>query len=51
MHRDMNPLWPLIDGNRLLGAVPVGMLHVFCVVSGLLGIGLIARREIFRTGD
>lgn len=44
MHRDMNPFWPLAEGNGLLGLVSVGSLHVFCLVAGLLGAGAIAVR-------
>src|SRR4051794_19743185 len=48
MHSDMNPLWPIARGNTLLGALPVGTLHLLCVLSGLFGgafISLRIRRE------
>lgn len=35
MHADMSPWWPLASGNALLGAVPLGLLHLLC-----LGIGV-----------
>lgn len=37
MHPDMHPWWPLSQDNPLLGAIPVGWLHVSCVVLGVLG--------------
>src|SRR5690606_34172422 len=37
MHSDMNPLWPLVQGNTLLNAITVESLHVLCVVLGLSG--------------
>lgn len=42
MHRDMNPLWPIVYGNGLLGVMSVGTLHMFCIVSGLLGGSFLA---------
>ena len=51
MHADMRPLWPLAEGNPLLGVVPVAQLHVFCLICGLLGIALLSRHlvaELFR---
>ncbi len=44
MHSDMNPLWPIAYGNTLLGALPVGTLHLLCVVSGLVGGAFVALR-------
>lgn len=46
MHADMHPLWPFATGNPLLGALSLGTLHLACVVSGLLGGGMIAIRAI-----
>ena len=38
MHADMQPLRPFTDGNGLLGLVSVGHLHLFCLVTGALGL-------------
>lgn len=48
MHADMRPWWPLAAGNGLLGAVPLGTLHLLCVAAGVVGaavIALLARRR------
>lgn len=37
MHSDMAPWWPLATGNSLLGAIPVGQLHLLCVALGVVG--------------
>jgi hypothetical protein len=37
MHADMNPWWPLANGNGLLGVIPLGLLHVLCLGAGVLG--------------
>jgi hypothetical protein len=37
MHYDMNPLWPVVQGNPLAGCVDVGMLHGGLATAGLLG--------------
>jgi hypothetical protein len=42
MHRDMRPFAPWSDVNPLLGAVPVGALHLGCVAAGALGIAALA---------
>jgi hypothetical protein len=44
VHSDMNPLWTIACGNTLLGALPVGTLHILCVVSGLIGGAFVALR-------
>jgi hypothetical protein len=46
MHGDMNPLWPIAYGNRLLGLISVETLQVLCVVSGLLGGGFVMLRTL-----
>lgn len=38
MHADMQPLRPFTDGNGLLCLVSVGHLHLFCLVTGALGL-------------
>lgn len=47
MHADMNPLWPFVLGNPLLGAISLGALHGTCVISGLAGIGALGLRGVF----
>ncbi len=42
MHADMNPWWPLAPGNALLGAIPLGALHLACLGMGIAGAALIA---------
>jgi membrane-bound metal-dependent hydrolase YbcI (DUF457 family) len=37
MHGDMQPYWPLDDGNELLGVVTIGHLHLFCIAAGIMG--------------
>lgn len=41
MHADMQPLAPLSQSNALLSAIPVGSLHVVCVLSGVAGMLLL----------
>ncbi|MDP2226262.1 MAG: hydrolase [Moraxellaceae bacterium] len=38
MHADMLPWRPLTDANPALGLISTGMLHLFCLVSGVLGM-------------
>lgn len=47
MHRDMNPLWPLVLGNRMLGIVSVWHLHLLCLILGALGVLILAGRAFF----
>jgi len=44
MHADMRPWWPLAEGNALLGAVPLGALHLLCLGCGVLGAACLALR-------
>jgi membrane-bound metal-dependent hydrolase YbcI (DUF457 family) len=45
MHSDIQPLAPFSSANALLGALPLSILHIACVVLGLLGVlGVILRR-------
>jgi hypothetical protein len=44
MHADMHPICPFSAVNRLLGIVPIGTLHVGCIVSGALGAVLLGIR-------
>ncbi|SEP09367.1 hypothetical protein SAMN02990966_03931 [Rhodospirillales bacterium URHD0017] len=38
MHRDMEPFWPLVAGNPLLGLMSPEGLHVLCLAAGLLDL-------------
>ena len=44
MHADMNPLWPFVQGNALLGLIPLDILHWLCVAAGVLGAAVIGWR-------
>lgn len=41
MHADMHPWLPLAEGNGLLGIVPLGLLHLLCLGSGIAGMAAI----------
>jgi membrane-bound metal-dependent hydrolase YbcI (DUF457 family) len=47
MHGDMNPLWPLAAGNGMLGVVSLGSLHMLCLMSGVIGVLIIAGKAYF----
>ena len=49
MHPDVRPFWPFASGNPLLGAVPLGALHLSCLVLGVIG-GLVAWARHARRG-
>ncbi|MBC8356693.1 MAG: DUF4184 family protein [Planctomycetes bacterium] len=40
MHHDMNPLWPIVDGNPLAGTIGVATLHIGLVLAGFFGLVL-----------
>ena len=42
MHEDIKPFSPFTDANPLLGVISVGTLNALCVVSGLLGVAMLA---------
>lgn len=47
MHGDIKPLAPFSSGNGLLGAVPLNVLHFFCLALGITGAaGVMFRRFI-----
>jgi membrane-bound metal-dependent hydrolase YbcI (DUF457 family) len=48
MHADIRPFWPISDANPLLGTVDLMTLHVACLASGVVGIGLLAARLLAR---
>ncbi len=37
MHSDIQPYFPFADGNHLLDIIDSGLLHEFCIYSGLVG--------------
>ncbi len=37
MHSDINPWWPIAQGNGLLTVIPVDMLHMLCFGLGIVG--------------
>lgn len=44
MHADMQPWWPLAQGNALLGIVPIDTLHWICLGLGVAGMIVIGAR-------
>jgi membrane-bound metal-dependent hydrolase YbcI (DUF457 family) len=46
MHSDMNPLWPIIQGNSLLGIISIGSLHLLCLVLGVFGACIFAGKAL-----
>jgi hypothetical protein len=52
MHYDMHPFWPLSSANPLLGLLSLKALHLFCVVTAVLGLLLLSQPRLWRpTGD
>jgi membrane-bound metal-dependent hydrolase YbcI (DUF457 family) len=47
MHSDMNPLWPITQGNSLLGSISIGSLHMLCLALGLFGSLIITGKYLF----
>jgi len=47
MHSDMNPWWPIIQGNGLLGVISVGWLHMLCLALGVLGACILVGKAFF----
>ncbi len=48
MHSDMHPFAPLSDDRSLLSIVSVDQLHLVCVVSGILGVAVLAVMRCLR---
>ena len=44
MHSDINPWWPVAQGNGLLHIISSGSLHLMCVGLGIVGGTVIALR-------
>lgn len=38
MHEEMNPFWPIADGNVLAGTISVAKLHIGLAVMGFFGL-------------
>jgi len=53
MHSDLQPFYPFIDSNGLLGLVDVSILHKFCFYSGGVGAGIyfLVRYRLQRSTD
>jgi membrane-bound metal-dependent hydrolase YbcI (DUF457 family) len=45
MHADMRPFAPFSDATPLLNATSLRALHGFCLVAGLVGLGIIFARR------
>ena len=45
MHADLRPFAPFSDANPLLSAISLRALHGFCLVAGLVGLGIIFARR------
>jgi hypothetical protein len=50
MHSDMQPLAPLAEANALLHVISVDLLHLVCVLSGVLGALFLFAVFILRRG-
>ena len=48
MHSDMQPTAPVSEANPLLHVVPVEVLHLVCVLSGVLGELLVFTASLVR---
>jgi hypothetical protein len=40
MHQEMNPLWPVVDGNVLTGTIGLAALHAGLALSAFFGLVL-----------
>jgi len=45
MHRDIRPFYPFSNDNPMLGVMNIGLLHWLCILSGLVGAGLLMLRK------
>jgi hypothetical protein len=46
MHADIRPFRPFSDANPLYEAMGLGPLHLLCILSGVVGIALLALRAV-----
>jgi len=51
MHSDISPLSPFSGANALHGVISLGLLHLACVVLGVLGIAGALIRHLIATKD
>lgn len=49
MHSDVRPFWPFLDKNSFNDLIEVGLLHILCVGSAIIGL-VWANRDEFRKG-
>ncbi len=49
MHSDIVPLFPFSNANPLYQLISLGHLHLFCLLSALLGLVIIGVRRLFRS--
>lgn len=49
MHTDIRPFAPWSDANPLLHVINIGLLHLLCLLSGMLGAGILVWGQL-RTG-
>ena len=49
MHSDINPWWPIVDGNGLLNIITVGTLHLLCLALGVVS-GAVVAFQAWRDG-
>ncbi|PAP77649.1 hypothetical protein [Rubrivirga marina] len=45
MHSDLRPFLPVSAANPLLGAVDLDLLHLACVVTGVVGLAVLGMRQ------
>ena len=45
MHADIRPFRPFTQANPLYGLVNVQILYLFCIITGVIGAGLLLARE------
>lgn len=46
MHSDIRPFAPFSDSNQLLSIIPIGELHLYCALAGLISLPIIAIRVL-----
>jgi membrane-bound metal-dependent hydrolase YbcI (DUF457 family) len=51
MHADMRALAPFSNATPLLGAISLRVLHGFCLIAGVAGLGIMFARRSNRSGQ
>jgi len=51
MHFDLVPFWPFPNNNPFLDTLSMGVLHILCVASGLIGVTVLAIRWFLSTAS